>query len=124
MPLPFSWFLVIDDEATVREMLAAFLGGGPRVLKASCANEALAALPGAPEVEPGCALVDFKMPGADGLATIALLRRLRPGLPCALVTGSDIPDRVALAGGAGSVLRKPFRMGELEACLDSLAARV
>jgi CheY-like chemotaxis protein len=63
------------------------------------------------------------MPGPDGLATIALLKRLRPGLPCALVTGSGIAEGTALAGGADRLLRKPFTAGELLACLDALAER-
>jgi CheY-like chemotaxis protein len=123
MPGPFRWFLVVDDEEYIRFVLAAYLGGGPLVLKASCADEALVAMLDAPEGEPGCALVDLKMPGTDGLATIALLRRLRPGLPCVLVTGSDISEEDALAGGADSLLRKPFGWEDLVACLDSLASR-
>jgi CheY-like chemotaxis protein len=124
MPAPVSWYLVVDDEAHVRDLVAACLEGDPLVLKASCAEEALTALREAPAGAPGCALVDLKMPGLDGLATIALLRRLLPGLPCALVTGSGVPREAALDGGADSVLRKPFTFGELYACLDSLAARV
>jgi CheY-like chemotaxis protein len=118
----FDWCLVVDDDPAVRDLMAAYLRDGPPALEAGSCEGAEAALRSAPE-GAGCALVDLQMPGPDGLATITLLKRLRPGLPCALVTGSGIAEEDALAGGASALLRKPFTRAELLACLDSLAAR-
>jgi CheY-like chemotaxis protein len=122
-PRRFDWCLVVDDDPAVRGVVVAYLRqGGPPALEAGSASEAEAALLSAP-AGAGCALVDFNMPTADGLAAIALLKRLRPGLPCALVTGSGIGGEEARAGGADALLAKPFTRAELLACLDALAGR-
>jgi FixJ family two-component response regulator len=57
---------------------------------------------------PACVIVDFQMPGIDGLE---LLRRLAPtGVPIIFMTGHDDPAvrQKALARGAAGCLKKPF----------------
>jgi FixJ family two-component response regulator len=58
-------------------------------------------------------IVDFKMPGIDGLE---LQRRLAPtGVPIIFITGHDDPAvrEKALARGAAGYLKKPFNAAAL-----------
>ena len=62
-------------------------------------------------------LVDHAMPEMTGDQFVRELRRLDPKIPIVLMTGHAIDDMHALFGGMAlaGVLRKPFRMEELEA---------
>ncbi len=55
-------------------------------------------------------LMDVLMPGLDGPATLALLRRIDPRVPCCFMSGSTGPYSAEdlLALGAAGVLQKPF----------------
>ena len=109
--------LVVDDNRTAREMLAAVLAArGVQAGTAECGEAAIAELvrardDGAPY---GLALVDWRMPGLDGPAT---LRRIQaePGLPrlpaLALVTSLVMGQ--AEAAGFDGVLVKPVGAADL-----------
>jgi DNA-binding response OmpR family regulator len=68
------------------------------------------------------ALVDVRLPGPDGPATVAALRGVRPGLPCCLMSGAADPhDPRVLAAGC-PLLPKPFGLAELARALRALVA--
>jgi CheY-like chemotaxis protein len=70
-------------------------------------------------------LVDFAMPGMNGVETAQRAATIRPGLPILLATG--YADAAGLSGeaGRGRILRKPFRQVDLGAKIaDALAARL
>ncbi len=89
--------LVVDDEEkflnTISERLK-HLGFDP--LKASNGEEALELAQTAPL---DLAIVDLKMPGIDGLVTIAKLKEIHPGLKTILLTGHG-SDKVKQASDA------------------------
>jgi CheY-like chemotaxis protein len=60
-------------------------------------------------------LVDYKMPGMNGLQVFEAARGLQPDLRCMLVTGHGTPDIIeqATRAGFGSILLKPFSSTEL-----------
>jgi PAS domain S-box-containing protein len=96
--------LVVDDEPAVRGVTASFLRDlGHRVIEADDPTHALALLAAHGDLE--LALVDFAMPGMNGVELAAQARALRPGMPVILLTGyfdiDAVPQDVA-------VLRKPF----------------
>jgi CheY-like chemotaxis protein len=71
-------------------------------------------------------LVDYKMPGMNGLEVFAKARAVQPGLRCMLVTGHGTPDILDQASKAGfsSILLKPFSSAELRAGVErALAGR-
>jgi len=129
--------LIADDEPVSRRMLDSTVRGlGYEVTVAEDGREAWDALrrPDAPRL----AIVDWQMPGLDGLE---LCRRLRAdeatkSIYVVLLTGKGgMQDRVAgLRGGADDYLTKPFDVEELSARLavggriaelqERLAARV
>ncbi len=107
---PACRVLVVDDDPLVLAGTAMMLEDlGHRAVAAASAAEALALL----AAQPGFDLVltDFAMPGMTGLELAEQLRRDRPGLPVALVTGfAELP---ASAGAWLTRMAKPYRQEEL-----------
>ena len=112
--------LIADDEATSRHLIQATLGGwGFEVLVAVDGWEALRVLQGSrgPEI----AMLDWMMPGIDGLD---VCRRMRATMPNAatyiiLVTARGGLENVVrgLEAGADDYITKPFDPRELRARL-------
>ncbi|MBP0443425.1 response regulator [Roseomonas sp. SSH11] len=101
--------LVVDDDATVREVTAGFLSDlGHDTVEAEDGPAALRVLEGDPSVQ--LMVVDFAMPRMTGAELSERARVLRPGLPILLVTG--YAELTALAADI-PVLHKPYRQAEL-----------
>jgi CheY-like chemotaxis protein len=66
------------------------------------------------EAEPELLIVDFAMPGLNGVQVIAGARDIAPGLPIILATGYADMDAVNSVIDPSRVLRKPFHIEELE----------
>ena len=110
--------LVVDDEAYVRDSLAAVLARkGFEVRTAASAAEALA-----PERLAGADVLvtDLKMPGEDGLALLRRLARDEAGLPVIVLTGhGTVPSAVeSMRAGAFDYLLKPTPPEELALVVD------
>jgi CheY-like chemotaxis protein len=109
--------LVVDDNDDIRPILCAYVSAlGYRAYPASSGAEAVEVL-NRHAGEVGVALVDLHMPGLGGWGTVAALKRLKPGLPCCLVSGDYVPQESIQAAGVHSVLEKPFRAEALARCL-------
>ena len=114
--------LVIDDEESVRAMLARALrlfgftseqaDGGPTAL------ERVRAAPG----QFSCVLLDLTMPHMDGEETYRALRQLRPDLPVLLMSGFNEKDAVSRFAGKGlaGFLQKPFEIENLRRKLSEV----
>jgi CheY-like chemotaxis protein len=111
--------LLLDDNADIRELTAAFLRDeGAQVDAFADAAAALAAL----DADAGYAAVvsDIVMPGEmDGLGLAQAVRQRWPRLPVLLVSGYSASLVEATARGF-PVLRKPYPLGELRAALAGL----
>ena len=100
--------LVVDDHPAVRAGLVALLGAEPGltvVARAADAGEALARLD-ATAVD--VAIVDYHLPGRDGLALCHEIRG-RPGGPRVVLYSADADDSLAVLAslaGASAVVRK------------------
>ena len=104
---------VVDDDADLRESLGwLFESAGLRVKSYSTAQEFLTDYK--PE-EPGCLLLDVRMPGLSGLDLQEELRRRGVPPPIIIMTGhARVPMAVrALKGGAIDFIQKPFSDQEL-----------
>jgi DNA-binding response OmpR family regulator len=115
--------LVIEDEAPMRRALADCLESeGYRVLTAS---DGPAGLERALKEKPDLILLDIMMPGLDGYALCAELRRLSLPAPVLMLTAKgQVEDRVrGLDAGGDDYLVKPFSTDELLARMRALLRR-
>lgn len=115
--------LVIDDEAGVRQMIAALLSAaGHDVCQAADGHEGETR---AETFVPDVAIVDIVMPRREGLETIQALRQGWPALKILAISGGGrlgALEYLAIAShfGADGVLAKPFDRTQLLAMLESL----
>ena len=115
---PTSTILIADDDAVGRAILTAYLDRlGFEVLTATDGDEAWSVLQS--ETAPRIAVLDWMMPGLDG---VDICRRLRdrtsgPGMYVIMLTSRDRQaDLVeALEAGADDYVTKPFQPAELAA---------
>lgn len=104
--------LVVDDDRSVREVTATMLAGfGFSVIEAGSGRAALDLLD--QQASPRLVLLDYAMPGLNGIEAAAEIRRRWPELPILFVTG--FADAAALAQSEEkNIILKPFRADELK----------
>lgn len=104
---------IVDDDEAVRESLEDLLDSvGIRVRVFASAIDFLA---GYSADEPGCLILDVRMPGMSGLELQQELNRRKILLPVIILTGhGDVPMAVqAMKQGALDFIQKPFRDQDL-----------
>ncbi len=113
--------LIVDDSKLARMAIVKALDtvrpGWDRVEAADAAT-ALAVLQ---RDEPDIALLDFNMPGKDGLALASDMLRLNPGIHVAVVSANHQLEVVNRARAAGAAfLAKPITAKALGEYLDGV----
>ncbi|MDB5670283.1 MAG: fixJ [Alphaproteobacteria bacterium] len=115
---------IVDDDDAVRASLHSLLSVRPDTLiRGYRSGDAfLAAID---ELEPGCILLDFHMPGATGLDVLRAVQG-RPGFVAIILTGrGDIALAVeAMKAGALDFIEKPYQFAELSAALEAAYAKL
>lgn len=117
------YLLLVEDEATQRQILTEYLSRqGLRV--AAVSNGALMREAIAQDM-PQAVLLDIGLPGEDGFVLARWLRERHPALGIIMVTAaSDAVDRiVGLETGADDYVTKPFDPRELLARIKSVLRR-
>lgn len=105
--------LVVDDDAEVREIVAEFLSdAGYRVLQAEGGMDALRVLAEAAVVD--LVITDVRMPDISGIDLAERITRDHQGLKVILISGYFVARQTSLR-----LLRKPFRMKELEEAVQA-----
>ncbi|KQP22478.1 PAS domain S-box protein [Pseudorhodoferax sp. Leaf267] len=114
--------LVVDDNAAAREIFSALLGElGFAVHTAASGDEAIAAVEQAGAGQPfGLLLVDWRMPGLDGIATVARIARIRRPAHIVMATafGQEQVRAQAERAGVDAFIVKPVSPSTL---VDTLA---
>jgi FixJ family two-component response regulator len=111
MPLPIIH--VVDGDLSFRTAVTRLLRAAKYEVRGyASASEFLESDPCA---EPGCILLDLRMPGVSGLDLQQSLARMEEPLPIIFLTGhGDIPASVrAMKAGAVDFLTKPVRRDAL-----------
>jgi CheY-like chemotaxis protein len=117
--------LVVDDEASIREMLATVMElDGYRVLQAHDGRRALEVL-AAEDVN--VVTLDVMMPGMDGWEVADLMQvdpRFR-SIPRVMISGKPLDELMRACGAtqAAAVLSKPLDVATLSALIEKLLAQ-
>jgi DNA-binding response OmpR family regulator len=112
--------LVVDDDASVREMLGRVLAGeGYRVMAAANGAEALEIAAANPI---DLVLLDLNLPGQSGWDTFEGLTMKNPLLAVIIITARSNQLFTALGAGVGALLEKPLDFQELLEAVSRLLA--
>jgi two-component system, LuxR family, response regulator FixJ len=110
---------VVDDDDSVRRSVGFMLKTSGYKVKPY--GSGLELLKDAKALEPGCILLDIRMPGMDGLEVQQALHDRGVSLPVIIMTGhGDVPLSVrAMKAGATDFIEKPFEKEVLLSALDT-----
>jgi DNA-binding NarL/FixJ family response regulator len=105
---PAIQVFLADDHPVVREGLQALFAEYPEFKVVGEAGDGLSAVTLFASLQPDVALIDLRMPGQDGIATIKALRAAHPkaGLLALTSLDGDTDVRNVLAAGADGFLSK------------------
>ena len=117
--------LVVEDEASIREMIALNLRlAGMEAVEADSAEAALPLL----EQRPGCdaAILDVMLPGMNGFSLCETIRRTdqKIGIIILSAKGQEQDKIRGLSIGADDYMTKPVSVSELLARVEALCRRV
>jgi DNA-binding response OmpR family regulator len=108
--------LVVDDDPGIREIVALVLDGeGYAVLTADNGAEALRVVA---QRQPGCLLLDMRMPVLDGWGVARELKARGSAVPIVVMTAATDARAWAAEIGAAAYLAKPFDLDRLLATVD------
>jgi two-component system response regulator FixJ len=109
---------LVDDDEAIRRSVGFMLKTSGFHVRAYESGVEL--LKGAANLEPGCILLDIRMPGMDGLEVQSALRDKGVTLPVIIMTGhGDVTLAVqAMKAGAVDFIEKPFEKAVLLSAIE------
>jgi DNA-binding NarL/FixJ family response regulator len=101
-------FLIVDDSELVRQGLRAVLQANPEWQVCGEAADGLSALEMFKNLQPNVVILDFQMPGINGLETGRRMTAIAPSIPIVMFTqhASTELERHARNAGIRSVVSK------------------
>lgn len=114
--------LVIEDEVVMAKNIARYFEKLGHTV--DVAHDGLAGVEAARKILPDVVIVDFQLPGLDGVEVIRALRKLDPGMRAIMVTGhASVPLAVdAMKAGSIDLLTKPIALASLKAVVNRALA--
>ena len=111
--------MIVDDDIAARELLASLLRTLLNV-DIEALSDGVDAMRRFREKSYDIVLMDFEMPGMDGLATIEIIKSLRPDQFIAMVSAhSDVEVvKKAIGLGVSGYLVKPLTTGKVKGVVD------
>jgi two-component system, OmpR family, response regulator MprA len=122
--MPGERILIIEDEARIAQFIErGLIYEGYRV---DVARDGQTGLTIARDTPPDLVILDWMLPGIDGLEVCKRLRTATSAMPILMLTARDtVEDRITgLDAGADDYLVKPFSVDELMARVRALFRRV
>ena len=118
--------LVVDDEVQFVETLVKRLGKrGVKVRAAHSGQQALDALEGGGATRTDVVVLDVKMPGMDGLETLAAIKKAHPLVEVVMLTGHATVESAieGMKHGAYDYLMKPCDIDVLMEKINQAAVK-
>jgi CheY-like chemotaxis protein len=117
--------LIVDDSKLARMSIVKLLDAlRPSWTRLETANAA-EAMACQPFENIDVALLDFNMPGRDGLMLATEMRAIRPDMPMAIISANAQDEILARAKAIGAeFLPKPLTQQALAAFLDAIEPRL
>ncbi len=81
--------MIVEDQPTYQELVQIVLSLDPQFEVVGVASDGQQALDSFDEVRPDLVLIDFLMPGLDGLETARRMKERRPEVKIAMVTAHE-----------------------------------
>ena len=115
--------MLVEDNDVFREALELMLGMREEIEVVASVGDGAAAVEAALEHRPDVVLMDYRMPGLDGVEATTLLLAQLPDLRVVALTASadDVQRRALLAAGAVACLGKDEELDEIVAALQEAA---
>src|SRR5690349_3181782 len=112
--------LLIEDEDTLAKNVQRYLAR--QGWDVEIAGTAAAGLAQLARIQPDVVVLDFQLPGMDGLAALATIRERDPDGRVVMVTGQGSVQLAvdAMKAGAADFLPKPLALADLKRVLDKL----
>lgn len=117
--------LLVEDNEVFREALELLLGLRSDVEVVASVGDGSAAVPACREHAPDVILMDYRLPGMDGVQATAAVRAACPGAAVVCLTASIEPAQRRALEDAGAVacLRKDQDFDAIVAAIHAAAAR-
>ncbi len=118
MPQYDNYILVVEDDPEIMNLYRRVLKKYPDVIYVASGTDAIEVVHGDREI--GLALVDFNLPGTNGIEVIRELKRTFPAAESVVVTArDDIQSAVeAIKAGAIRYITKPFDVEDILYLVD------
>ncbi|WP_419252767.1 response regulator transcription factor [Caulobacter sp. ErkDOM-YI] len=115
---------IVDDEEAIRRSAGFMLKTSGYAVSTYASGDAF--LQSARDAEPGCVLLDVRMPGMDGLEVQKAMAERGIAMPVVVLTGhGDITVAVrAMKGGAVDFIEKPFEKAVLLTAITAAFERL
>ncbi|MFM2119190.1 MAG: hypothetical protein RL722_658 [Pseudomonadota bacterium] len=116
--------LLIEDEAILAKNICLYLDrSGFEVTSVETAEAGMAALD---EFRPDAVVLDFNLPGMDGLRALSLIHERDPHLPVVMITGHGHVELAveAMKAGAADFMTKPVALSKLQVVLEKVIGQV
>lgn len=115
--------MVVDDHEVVRKGLALVLALEPDILVCAEAGSGLEAVRLAQQIRPDLILMDYKMPGMNGVEAAKIIKASWPGCKILILTGVDADATIfeALESGIDGYILKEVPPDELIRAIRAVA---
>ena len=116
--------LVVDDNAPIRGLVREFIESRPGFEICGEATNGVEGIEKSRELKPDLIVLDFLMPGINGLQAAVVLHQIVPNTPIILFTfyKGVIPARLAQDAGVASIVSKGDQLDNLAEELQRLTA--
>jgi DNA-binding NarL/FixJ family response regulator len=117
--------VLVEDNDVFREALVLMLDVTPDIRVVAAVPDGESALEVVPRVEPDVVLVDYRLPGLDGVETTAALRSACPSASVVVLTATAETGEVQalLDAGAVACLTKDRGLDEITGAIRDAAGR-